>query len=44
LSNVDRYFDEMIYNRVLEDPKHSQRRIRRLVNKKVKFLELEESE
>jgi hypothetical protein len=44
VSNVDRYFDERIYKIVLKDPKHSQRRIRRIVDKKVKFLELEESE
>ena len=41
LSHVDRYFDGRIYKRVLENPRHSQRRIRGLVNKKVKFLKLE---
>jgi hypothetical protein len=41
LLHVDRYFDEKIYNGVLEDPKHSPRRIRGLVNKQVKFLDLE---
>lgn len=40
LSHVDRYFDEKIYKRVLEHPKHSPRRIRGLVNKQVKFLDL----
>jgi hypothetical protein len=44
LSHVDRYFDERIYKGVLENPRHSQRRIRGLVNKKVKFLKLEGSE
>jgi hypothetical protein len=40
-SHVDRYFDEKIYKRVFEDPKHSPRRIRGLVNKQVKFLDSE---
>ena len=37
MSHVDRYFDERIFKGVLEDPKHSPRRIRRLVNKKVEL-------
>ncbi|MGB7955143.1 MAG: hypothetical protein WCF23_14290, partial [Candidatus Nitrosopolaris sp.] len=44
LSHVDRYFNGRIYKGVLEDPKHSQRRIRVFVNKKVKFLILEGAE
>ncbi len=41
LLHVDRYFDEKIYKGVLEDPKHSPRRIRGLVNKQVKFRDSE---